>query len=93
MQNTTEIKADYLELDKVRRGFIAGISIEHKGKRGRKETLWVDKACTFQKLPAGIEVSRQFTGENEGRGFRVLVAPTCSGILTFIDANVMTGKA
>ena len=35
MQNTTEIKADYLELDKVRLGFIAGISIEYKRKKGQ----------------------------------------------------------
>ena len=94
MQNTRNItKASYEQLDWVRQGLQVGIDIEYEGERGEKKTLRVTDDCTFQLVQAGIVAERQFTGENTGRGFRVLVGPTGTGTVTLIDANVMTSKA
>ena len=91
MNNTHVILgASYDELREVRSGSLSGVNVRHQREKGGSvETLWVDTSWTFKNLPAGISAEIQYTGENLGRGVKVLVTQKNSGTVTFFDNRVV----
>lgn len=83
-------KTNYSSVEQVMRKTLSGTYVKYRGSSGKTEDVWVEQSCTFEAVPAGIQIEKLFTGENAGRGFRIFVTPQNTGTVEMIDARVMT---
>ena len=81
-------KVSYAEVKKAMGKSMAGTYVKFSGPSGRTVDLWLEQTCSYQLLPAGISIRKQFSGERAGQGFEILVTPQNTGNVMLFDGLV-----